>query len=223
MKIAIIAALDTEKAFLIENINHPIKENYIGKDIYQGVISGHQVIVAESGIGKVNSAIMATHLIDKFEPDYLINIGSAGGLNNQISIGDVVIADRLIYNDAFNQVFGYAAGQIPQEPEFFETDKNLRELILEDKTIKAGLIVTGDSFIEKNNRKQLIENFPDALATEMEGASIAQVAFKLKTPVAVIRSISDNANSTADVDFDKFVVEAGRKTGQVVIDLLSKL
>lgn len=223
MKIAIIAALDSEKSFLVANLNNPTKSFFARKEVFQGEINQHQVIVAESGIGKVNAAMVTTYLIENYRPDYLINIGSAGSLSDQLNIGDLIVADRLQYNDAFNQVFGYQKGQIPQEAEFFETDKKLRELVLLDQAIKSGMIVSGDSFVEQSNKKQILENFPQALATEMEGAAVAQVANKLEVPVLVVRCISDHADKKAETDFDQFVEIAGQKTSQVVIRLLSLL
>lgn len=223
MKIAIIAALDSEKSFLVGKLNNQSKTFFAKKEVFQGEINQHQVIVAESGIGKVNAAMVTTYLIENYRPDYLINIGSAGSLSNQLNIGDLIVADRLLYNDAFNQIFGYQKGQIPQEAEFFETDKKLRELVLLDQSIKTGMIVTGDSFVEQSNKKQILENFPQALATEMEGAAVAQVANKLEVPAMVIRCISDHADKKAETDFDQFVEVAGQKTSQVVIRLLSLL
>ena len=48
-------------------------------------------------------------------------------------------------------------------------------------------------------------NLPDVLAVEMEGAAVAQVCAAFGLPYAVVRTISDRADASAHVDFERFV------------------
>ncbi|MDR0899832.1 MAG: 5'-methylthioadenosine/adenosylhomocysteine nucleosidase [Lactobacillaceae bacterium] len=224
MKIGIITPMEEEKREILSSMQIE-KETKIGGQTYtEGVLSNQNIVLTESGIGKVMSSIATTMLIREFGVDLIINTGSAGALDEQLNIGDVVIGTTLGYHDADNTAFGYELGQMPQQPLFFESDAKYEE-IFEDivPDAKKGLIVSGDSFVS-GDKKQLIEkNFPQALAVEMESASIAQTAYNFDTPLVVIRSISDKADGTADVTFDDFVVTAGVESAKVLKEFLNRV
>ena len=93
-----------------------------------------------------------------------------------------------------------------------------------DQNWHLGLIATGDSFVAGNDKIEAIKShFPDVLAVEMEGAAIAQAAHALNLPVLVIRAMSDNANHEANISFDEFIIEAGRRSAQVLLAFLKAL
>ncbi|MEX5941702.1 5'-methylthioadenosine/S-adenosylhomocysteine nucleosidase [Mammaliicoccus sciuri] len=92
---------------------------------YKGNIEDKQVVLAQSGIGKVNAAITATLLINEFKPDLIINTGSAGSVDSELNIGDIIISNKVYYHDVNATAFGYKLGQVPSMPEFYETDKEL--------------------------------------------------------------------------------------------------
>ena len=126
MIIGIIAAMEPEIQFTISALKDK-KEHLISNiTFYEGTIGNHKVIVSLSGIGKVNSAINTTLLINNFKPDVIINSGIAGG-SKQLSTFDFVIADKLTYSDFDCQVFNYEFGQVPQMPLYYFSDSNLKE------------------------------------------------------------------------------------------------
>ena len=140
-----------------------------------------------------------------------------------------MIADKLAYHDVDVTAFGYAYGQMAQQPLYFESDKTFVAKIQEslsqlDQNWHLGLIATGDSFVAGNDKiKAIKSHFPDVLAVEMEGAAIAQAAHALKLPFLVVRAMSDNANHEASVSFDEFIVEAGRRSAQALMTLLQSI
>ncbi|MFG0933594.1 5'-methylthioadenosine/S-adenosylhomocysteine nucleosidase, partial [Staphylococcus sp. 231237_7MaSpsaltlick] len=150
--IGIIGAMEEEVAILKNKIN-ALEEIKIAHVIfYKGQLEGKDIVLTQSGIGKVNVAISTTLLIEQFKPDLIINTGSAGALDKALNVGDVVVSDRVMYHDADARAFGYELGQIPQMPASFDSDSNLlqkaTEAIKEQQlTAKIGLIVSGDSFI----------------------------------------------------------------------------
>ena len=156
-------------------------------------------------------------------------MGSAGALAEGIAVGDVVIADKLAYHDVDVTAFGYAYGQMAQQPLYFESDKNFVAKIQEslsqlNQKWHLGLIATGDSFIAGDDKIASIKShFPDVLAVEMEGAAIAQAAQALGLPFLVIRAMSDNANHEASISFDEFIIEAGRRSAQVLLAFLKAM
>ena len=229
MKIGIIAAMPEELIHLTQNLEKPQEVQVMGNTYYTGTIGKTEVVLVQSGIGKVMSAMSVAVLADHFQVEAIINTGSAGALAEGIAVGDVVIADKLVYHDVDVTAFGYAYGQMAGQPLYFESDKNFitriqTNLSQLDQTWHLGLIATGDSFIAGEDKIASIKShFPDVLAVEMEGAAIAQAAQALDLPFLVIRAMSDNANHEASISFDEFIIEAGRRSAQVLLAFLKAL
>ncbi len=127
-----------------------------------------------SGIGKVNAAICAQVLVNKFDVTHIINTGVAGALHDSLTFGDLVIATDLIEHDMDATGFGYELGQIPRMDEWiFKADEeliNLAEKAASEEQINhqvvKGRIVSGDVFISSCLRRRifLFNNFKPMLA-----------------------------------------------------------
>lgn len=211
MNIGIIGAMEEEVQFLIKDMKFERKEVKAKMEFSLGSIHNKNVVIVTSGIGKVNAAICAQILIDDFNVDYIINVGIAGGTVNNIYPGDIVIADNLVQHDMDTSAFGDKIGQIPRLDTFdFKCDKTLIQYAKEScKDIKGhnyftGRIVSGDQFIASIDKINWLNSEFECLACEMEGASIAQVCYLNEVPFIIIRSISDNANNGAQMDYEKF-------------------
>ncbi|MCQ9209443.1 5'-methylthioadenosine/adenosylhomocysteine nucleosidase [Granulicatella seriolae] len=223
MKIGIVAAMEEEKHYLLERMHISGEVEIAGWTFVAGQLAGKRVVLVQSGIGKVMSAIATTLLIHHFKVDFVINTGSAGGLGKGLKIGDVVIANNLAYSDVDVTGFNYDYGQLPGLPARFETSHKFLDGALEaakEVGLQAhvGLIVSADAFIHTEAPRQaILRHFPDVLATEMEGAAIAQTCYTFKVPFLVIRAISDIPESgESAVSFDQFIVTAGKKSAQMV-------
>ena len=229
MKIGIIAAMPEELAYLIQHLENASEEMVLGNTYHTGKIGAVELVLVESGIGKVMAAMSVAILADHFKVDAVINTGAAGALAEGISVGDVVIAEKLAYHDVDVTAFGYEYGQMAQQPLYFESDKKFVTLIQEslsklEQNWHLGLIATGDSFVAGDDKIEVIkEHFPQVLAVEMEGAAIAQAANALELPFLVVRAMSDNANHEASISFDEFIVEAGRRSAQALLTLLESI
>lgn len=229
MKIGIIGAMSEEVVLLSEQLTDSEVWEEAGATFYKGKINEHEVIVTLSGIGKVLAAVTATLLISRYQVDVVINTGSAGGIGQQLKIGDLVISDKVAYSDVDVTAFGYQYGQMAGMPLYYEADTRLIEAASQaarknEQDLHVGLIVSGDTFVNSAEKIRLIKgHFPQALANEMEGAAIAQVAFRFQVPFVVIRAVSDVADAGASVDFDTFIVEAGKKSANMVMSLLKEL
>ena len=229
MKIGIIAAMPEELVHLTQNLDRAQEVQVLGNTYYTGTVGKTEVVLVQSGIGKVMSAMSVAVLADHFQVDAVINTGSAGAVAEGIAVGDVVIADKLAYHDVDVTAFGYAYGQMAQQPLYFESDKNFVAKIQEslsqlNQKWHLGLIATGDSFVAGNDKIEAIKShFPEVLAVEMEGAAIAQAAQALGLPFLVIRAMSDNANHEASISFDEFIIEAGRRSAQVLLAFLKAM
>lgn len=229
MKIGIIAAMPEELVHLTQNLDRAQEVQVLGNTYYTGSVGNTEVVLVQSGIGKVMSAMSVAILADHFQVEAIINTGSAGALAEGIAVGDVVIADSLAYHDVDVTAFGYAYGQMAGQPLYFKSDKNFISRIKEnlsqlEQTWHLGLVATGDRFIAGDDKIASIKShFPDVLAVEMEGAAIAQAAQALGLPFLVIRAMSDNANHEASISFDEFIIEAGRRSAQVLLAFLKAM
>lgn len=226
MKIGIIGAMDEETRALKEKMENIESWTRAGVFFHSGAIGKHEVILVQSGIGKVQSAMTATLLIHHYGVQAIVNTGSAGGIGDGLNVGDVVISSQLAYFDVDVTGFGYAMGQLPQQPLYFEVSKYL--LINMERAAKevgqytqTGLIVSGDSFVNSSEKtKEIKDYFPNALACEMEGASIAQVAHQFNVAFLAVRALSDTADAYATQSFDEFIIDAGRRSAKMVFKFL---
>lgn len=228
MKFGIIAAMEEELKALVQVLQAAKETVVLGRTYYTGRIGQAEVVLVQSGIGKVMSALSVAVLADHFAVDAIINTGSAGAVADGLAVGDVVLADKLCYHDVDVTAFGYAYGQMAGQPLYFEADKDLLErlqAILTKQGIhtQVGLIATGDSFIAGQDKVTAIKTqFPEVLAVEMEGAAIAQAAQAIGKPFLVIRAMSDTAQGDANITFDEFILEAGKRSAQTLLTLLEE-
>ena len=226
MKFGIIAAMEEELKTLLMALQDKEEVTVLGKTYYSGHIGQHEVVLVQSGIGKVLSAMSVTILAETFEVDAIINTGSAGAVSEGLAIGDVVIADRLVYHDVDVTAFGYAYGQMAGQELYYQADQTLMaslQKVLNQQGIHnhVGLIATGDSFIAGQEKVDTIKHhFPEVLAVEMEGAAVAQAAQAAGKPFLVIRAMSDTAQGDANISFEAFILEAGKRSAQTLLALL---
>ncbi|HEP1819567.1 TPA: 5'-methylthioadenosine/adenosylhomocysteine nucleosidase [Streptococcus suis] len=229
MKFGIIAAMPQELKILVEHLQDKVEVTVLGRTYYQGRMGQHEVVLVQSGIGKVMSAMSVAILADRFAVDAIVNTGSAGAVADGIAIGDVVVATHLAYHDVDVTAFGYAYGQMAGQELYYPADQVLLEqltgvLAEQEITSHQGLIATGDSFIAGQDKIASIkEHFPEVLAVEMEGAAIAQAAVNTGKPFLVIRAMSDTAQGDANITFDEFIIQAGERSAQTLIAFLEQV
>jgi adenosylhomocysteine nucleosidase len=215
--VGIIGAMDGEVQGLKDSMQNVTIVQKFGMNFYRGTLFGKDTVVVQSGIGKVNASVCATLLIDSFGVDKLINTGIAGSLNNDINIGDVVLSTDAVQHDVDATAFGkYSYGEIPAMGTVsFKADETLLETAEQsckrvngDIRVFRGRVVSGDQFISDKAKKQwLIDTF-GGYCTEMEGASIAQVAYLSGVPFLIVRVISDKADDSTTVDYPEFERQA---------------
>lgn len=230
MKIGILVPMAEEIGLYQAELSAVSTETIAQIEFTIGSYQGAELVLAQSGIGKVQAAITATMLFDHFDVDMIINSGSAAGVAPNLAIGELVLSDRLVYHDVdVTRGGNYELGQIPGHGLYFTADQNVLKIVsataekLGLKTIN-GLIATGDQFVADPNRVAAIkQEFSGVAAVEMEGAAVAQVAASFGKPFLIIRAISDNGDDSATVNFDEFVVQAGKNAAHLLLTALPAL
>jgi len=222
MKLGIIGAMDVEVATLKDAMENKVEKTVAGSVYCEGTLEKLPVVIVQCGIGKVNAAMCAQVLCDRFGVTHIVNTGIAGSLNAKLDIGDFVISDRAMYHDFDVSVLGYPVGQVPGlEVHAFPADKMLTELAYKVADgvcpghVQIGTVASGDQFVCSKEQKQAIVANTGGLCTEMEGAAIAHTAWKNGVPYVVIRAISDKADDSAEMDYPTFEAIAAKRCAEV--------
>lgn len=230
MKVAIIGAMEEEVSLLRDQISSLTTETHGGFEYYLGQINQIDVVLLKSGIGKVNAAISTALLIKLYEPDYVINTGSAGGFHTDLEVGDIVISSSVCHHDVDVMAFGYERGQVPGHPACYLPDPTLIAAakasidVLNEVTHMHGLIATGDRFMHLAEDVETTRgNFPDMIACEMEAAAVAQTCHVFETPFVIIRSLSDIAGKENAVTFEQYLEKAATHSAKVILEMLNQL
>ena len=230
MLIGIIGAMDIEVQALKELMDEPKIETISTVDYYSGNINGIDVVVAVAGVGKVNAAVCTQTMILTYHPQYIINVGVAGGLAQELGIGDIAVAENVVEHDMdttpIGDVPGYISGiNIVRIP----CDKWLSEKMIDAASklsgvkVLTGTIASGDQFISKDEeRKKIVDNF-GAIAAEMEGASIGHVCYMNDVHFGVLRAISDGANSDSAMDYPTFAKMAAANSIKIICEMLAQI
>jgi len=230
LKIAIIVPMAEEAEFYRDHFQTETKEMFGSTEFEHFSVNGNDVYLGLSGIGKVQAAMNLASLLSCVDIDVIFMTGSAGTLAPDVHQEDLVLPNAFAYYDAHNTAAGdYVEGQIPQQPAQFVLDSPQRTAFAEylkkaGVSFREGLVVTGDSFVASSKQKDEIrQNFPTALACEMEGAAFAQVAHAFKKPLVAMRAISDNGDGSAEEDFETFVKKVGAKAAKLISDYVEKM
>lgn len=228
--IGVIAAMQEEMKEIKNIMNNIEEKNVYDLKIFLGRIGDKKIILTECGIGKVNAARVTQILIDKFEIDTIINVGSAGALNPKLQIGDIVIGEKILQHDFDITAFGHPKGYISNVGLEIESDKSLidkmkkaiQTVSLSDEKIEIGVIASGDIFCTEIKMKEKIRKKFNADAVEMEGAAIAQVCMLCNIPFIIIRGISDTPNGNNNITFDKYLDKASKMCALILKEFLAK-
>jgi len=228
MKIAIMGAMPEEIAPILEHLDAVEEVNYAKNKYYKAKYKNIDVVVAYSKIGKVFSTLTAATMLQMFACDVLLFTGVAGAVNDELKIGDLIVATKLPQHDLDITIFGHPHGYVPEGSVFVETDKDLRALAKVvakemDIDLKEGIIATGDQFIASQERKGFIADTFHADALEMEGASVAVVCDALGVPFFILRSISDSADMDASFNFEEFVESSAKISATFLMKMVDRL
>ena len=225
--IGIICAMEVEMDAIRALLRDPREETVSGVRFARGTVSGKEVVLAVSGVGKVYAALCTEAMILKYSPDAVINVGVAGTLTPELSIGDVAVGTAAVCHDMDTTPFGDPPGFIAGIGVFTPLSKELSDRLLEilcEQDLKgvSGVIASGDRFVWRSSDKNRITKHFGAVVCEMEGQAIAQTCFVNHVPCAVIRSVSDNADGVA-ADFEKFKFLAAENAARVITAFLASL
>jgi adenosylhomocysteine nucleosidase len=242
-RIGVLCALPEELHLFREEMSRASSRVHGGTEVILGRLDGLPVAVAETGIGKVNAAMTATVLCERYDCDRLLLSGVAGAVDPSLTIGDVVVGTRVVQHD-YGRVTDteriiYQPGGMPFPGGSDRVGWWLRDDILARvrdalgeeplpgvraragtqphvPVVRFGTIVTGDAFVASDVAREDLRRRFDALAVEMEGGAVVQVAERYGARWLVVRAVSDLAGHDGAVDFSVFLEDAARTAATLV-------
>lgn len=214
---ALLGAMDIEIREFLKRMEGktPVGEGHFR--FHRGRISGEEVLVGKTGVGKALSALTTQKIIDAYSPHGIIYTGLAGSLKPEMAVGDTLFARDCVQWDLDARIFGFKRGKIPYTSyRFIQGDPDLLEAAstYEPETGAAhfGRILTGDTFVKESGSDNFtfLREELGGWAVEMEGASAALTAAVNNIPFLLIRIISDKADGLAPLSFVKVVKKASK-------------
>jgi adenosylhomocysteine nucleosidase len=236
--IGLICAIPQELAQLRDVLVPARSEDAAHTHFDAGMIDGHDIVLAGSGMGKVNAALVTTLLADRFRCSTIVFSGVAGGLDPALGIGDVVVADRIIQHDAGvlenERVRAYQPGYAPiinptdrlgypADPGVLARVKERLDGISVPGQIVYGTVLSGDQYLNCATTRERLLHELGGQAIEMEGGAVAQVCEAFGLPWLVIRALSDLAGGNALFDFTAFVDQAAATSAKILRRVLPVL
>ena len=217
MRIAVICALEYEINKLCELMDSAYDDEINGVSVTEGTLSGNSLVLALSGVGKVNAAATTQAIISEFYPDAVINVGLAGGCDPSLPVGTAVVATRLCYHDMDNLI----KQGFPDLQHCFLTDPGIQALVKDvlsnmEVPFKEGIIATGDMFVNSDEVREDIVRRTGCLCVDMDSAAVANVCARNSVPVVSVRVLSDSANETATDDFSFSAVKYSELSAEMV-------
>lgn len=230
-KVGIVVAMKEELEEILYFVDKLEESIHSNTTFIEGKISNKECILVNCGVGKVNSARVTQKLVDLYKPKYIINVGVAGAINDNLSIGDVVISNNNIQHDFDITAFGHEKGYISNVGKNFYSDKYLvgaaQEVCLKEKNrnyeVKLGTITSGDIFCTDDKMKNKIRCKFEADVVDMECAAIAQVSILEEIPFVSIRSISDGPTGSNHQDFKNNLSFAAKRAAGILNELCKQL
>ncbi len=221
--LGLISAMRVEMELIAAALENGQTMHIGGMEFQTGLLWGREAVLCVCGPGKVNAAMCTQAMIQRFQPEAVLNLGVAGSLSDTINIGDVVVGTYAVQHDMDTTPLG--------DPPGFISGVNRIQLLLDDMLqdklrralsalpdIKGALggIATGDQFLHDASRRDRVREQFHALCCEMEGGAVAHVCHVNGVPCAIVRAISDNADGGSDVDFMQFVKHAAENSVRLV-------
>ena len=229
-KLGIIGAMACEVEALKKKMENVTVGKHAGSEYYDGTLEGLPAVVVQCGVGKVNAAMCAQVLCSVYGVTHLVNTGIAGSLCAELDIGDLVVSKDAMYHDFDCVHFGYEMGRVPgMDTVAFPASETMigyacaAAEAVNPGHVRVGRVASGDQFVCEKDQKNKIIEVTQALCTEMEGAAIAQTAYRNGIPFVILRAISDKADDSAEMDYPTFEAQAAEHCAKVTLTMAQRI
>jgi len=188
----IVFALGIESGGLEVRLGELVTVRGHGFSVRCGLLKGRRVALAVSGAGRRNAERATQALIDGHRPELVISAGFAGGLADELSRGDILMADRL--SDT-------SGGRLA-------IDLKVDAASLADLPgVHVGRLLTADRVIRRPQQKRALGREHSALAVDMETFAVAEVCRRREVRFLAVRVINDAVDDELPPDIEKLLAQ----------------
>lgn len=174
-----------------------------------------------SGVGTVNAAAAATYFAT-LGVKALFSFGLSGGISD-IRRNEFMVGTEYIEHDFDLTPLGYELCAKPLQNYIHKGDEKLISLFRDNYPfIKKGVVVSGDSFICDDAKRDFFKNHFNAMSCDMESSAVAYVAEIAKIPFVTLRKISDDAGDSANESYTDSLNINGEEVLEVLLDVILK-
>ena len=231
--ILVQGAVQEEIEQLINNLPGGNWTEQKGYAFYEASFQKISIIISKTEIGIMHACISTILGIGRYQPDCIINQGTAGGHTRDLEIGDIVIGESAIYINNMRTPIK-ARGQGSNALEWFpwksgsfllQADPRLVELAEKtpyDGKLLRGKLGSGDLFSRETDRIDLLHTQFGELCEDMESAAVYKVCQTFHVPVIGIRIISNNEITGKHDDPEQFQI-AHQKLQNYIYQYIGKL
>jgi adenosylhomocysteine nucleosidase len=231
--IALVAAMEEEVDALLAHFPAYDARMHFNTRLFHARHGAQELVIAHTGVGKVNAACTLALLLSDFAPGCVINTGTAGGLQAGQRILDLVVPEEIVYTDVDLTPLGFAYGQmLGSAPRFHAVPELIalfRAVLAEQAAPPAchhGLLGSADAFIHTPEQlAQIREHFPDGVAcVDMEGGAVAHTCTRFGVPFLILRALSDAPGKGDNaLDFTTFLTRAAASSADLCRALVERL
>ena len=224
IKYGIMTGLESTYRTAVGNLSNEEIKTIAGMQFHEGNVGGIPVVIVKPGAGKVNAAACAATLIAKYNVNQVISADVAGGIDEDMEIGDVIVVKDAVQFDMDASALKLDPGVIPNSGKsIFQGDESMRRLALQAVKEAAptvhsfeGRLCSGDTIITRNADKSALESTFRAVCFDMGGAAAAQVCSNSFVPFVLVRVISSLPSDTESGTTAKFESEAGERCARII-------
>jgi adenosylhomocysteine nucleosidase len=201
-----------KKVYPEENYQNSLWGEYFFKKV-----QNQNILFFHEGWGKVSAAGATQYLIDKFNPEIIINLGTCGGFEGEIERFDIVLADKTIIYD-IREAMGDSKDAIAD----YTTQIDLTWLGENYPTkVRKTLLLSADKDLQIDEIEQLKKEYA-AVAGDWETGAIAYIAKRNKKKLLILRGVSDLVSNQHGEAYGNLVL-FGNRTDSVMKKLLAEL
>ena len=217
--ICFVIALKSEAKTLLDKVENLSEISLADKPAYSCKIGGNDAIIAISGIGKVSAALTTQLLIDKFNPEYIVNFGTCGGLNDSVKVLNYYLIDKCCqYDFDLTKLEDVPLGYIQEyDTVFFPTYTDKLDFLPKSVLASADRFTCEKIDVDKVNKM-------GCSLCDMEGGAIAQVCKSNNVPAVLVKGITDvHGSKTQPEQFIKNLTKVSNGFPDVVFNIVKAL
>ncbi len=196
-------AMTLEIAHYLECLEQKQEQLIKNYRFWTGKLEGREVVISRTKMGTLNSSIATMLGIMNFEPDFVLNQGTAGAHLETIHTGDIIIGERSEYlnylvmpvraeGEGSDSLTWHFNDQLKSRTATPELVQYFEQLSYSEGKKYVGVIGSGDIYSREVDRIHWIQNQKHNLCEDMETASVYEVCHKMGVPRVSVRIISNN-------------------------------